>query len=413
MAAACGGGADAVRARIEHLLAGLPDTQRTELAVALAVDPRAGDDQYVKRVEWLARTHHRDPRTVRRHIDRGLVRIAEAIAGNTVPAPVRAGPWSTQELRVAVALDRRGPEVFELRRVVADHEGVAELDLAVTLGAPRSPRDDVHVDVFYGGTLKPVYRESASRVGYALVLPRPLRRGELHEYAIRTRVAPEAMKPYLVCVPRYPVALFDLRVRFPAAVGRPRVRRLDAVFQRDVDDPATAGTRSPSTGRATRTRGSAIWRPGWRSACAGSSGASAPHTIAQSAATAMVSASQARRTVIAVTANRALMSEVDFRSAGMCARSPAADSTEGQVASAAMSSGRSAPSMPGAPGSRSATTGTPCSNAVRSSARAKSSGSWASASQSRPMAGMSAAAPRTTSVIAGRQRSPGGRARAA
>ena len=241
LSTACGGGADAVRARIEHLLAGLPEAQRTELAVAFAIDPRVTDEQYVQRVDWLARTHHRDPRTVRRHIDRGLTRIAEAIAGHAAPPAVRAGPWSTQELRVAMALDRRGPEVFELRRVVADRDGLAELDLAVTLGATRSPRDDIHVDVFYGGTLKAVQRESAGRTGYALVLPRPLRRGELHEYAIRTRVAPEAMKPYLVCVPRYPVALFDLRVRFPAVAGRLRVRRLDAVFQRDVDDPGTPG----------------------------------------------------------------------------------------------------------------------------------------------------------------------------
>lgn len=237
--AACGGGPDAVRATLTHLLAGFAEADRTVLSTALGLNPAAGQRYYIDRVAWLASTGHRDPRTVRRHVDRVLVRVAELAVGQAVPAHPRTGPWSTRELRVAVNLDRPGAETYELRRVVADRDGLTELDLAVTIDAPR---DAVRIDVFYGGTLRAQRMESSTRIGYLLALPKALGRGDLHEYAIRTFVPPViAVKPYLVCVPRYPVALFDLRVRFPAGARPTRVRRLDSVFQRDVDDPSVPG----------------------------------------------------------------------------------------------------------------------------------------------------------------------------
>jgi hypothetical protein len=179
----------------------------------------------------------RDPRTVRRRVDEAINQLAEmATCGSRGRVADPADCWHTTELRVAVALDRAEPEVLEQRRIVADQDGIRELDLAVSLPVTRR---DLEVTVFYGGTLRDRGRESSDRLGFTLVLPTPLARGESHDFAMRFRLP--AVRPHMVCVPRHPCDLFDLRVRFGRKQIPPRVWTLQGTFQRDVTDPTCRG----------------------------------------------------------------------------------------------------------------------------------------------------------------------------
>ena len=69
------------------------------------------------------------------------------------------------------------------------------------------------------------------------MLPRPLARGETHDFAMLVRLPAGApMRPYFACVLKHPCALLDLRVRFDRARLPGQVRLLRNAFQRDVND---------------------------------------------------------------------------------------------------------------------------------------------------------------------------------
>ena len=110
------------------------------------------------------------------------------------------------------------------------------MDLAVSV-----PAGELSVSVFYGGTLEDRGMEASARVGFALNLPKPLARGESHDFAVLFR--PRVIKPHLVCVPKQPCELFDLRVRFARDRVPGHVWMLRGAFQRDVSDPEFKGQR--------------------------------------------------------------------------------------------------------------------------------------------------------------------------
>lgn len=229
--------------RLRPLVESLPDDLKIALRAAFALDERARKPFYQERVHWAASTLDRDDRTVRRRIDEGIEQIA-AMAVATREAELRprypSRSWHTEELRVTLALDQPVPEAFEFRRVIADADEIAVLDLALTLPVSgESGPGDLAVDVFHGGVLAGRVMESSDRVGLALRLPEPLRRGARHEIGLRFRA--HLGGPRYVCVPRHPCDLFDLHVRFGARVPE-RIVRLEKVFQSDAAD---AGTRRP------------------------------------------------------------------------------------------------------------------------------------------------------------------------
>ncbi|WP_410659429.1 hypothetical protein [Amycolatopsis sp. lyj-112] len=226
----------------------LPDDLRTAVLAAFALHDEARDAFYQERVRWLARSLVRDDRTARRRIDEGIERLAEiAVASTSESGPDSHGSpstrWHTEELRVALALDQPVPEGFEFRRIVADADDIAELDLAMTLTKSANHGEsfddkDLRVEVFHGGMLAERVMESSDRVGLALRLPVPLHRQGRHEIALRFRA--DLKEPHFVCVPRHPVDFFDLHVRFPVPVPV-EVVQLERVFQDDASDEATRG----------------------------------------------------------------------------------------------------------------------------------------------------------------------------
>ncbi|MTD59463.1 hypothetical protein GKO32_36590 [Amycolatopsis sp. RM579] len=178
--------------RLAELAGKLPHDLRVAVLAAFALHKDAQNPFYQERVRWLARTLERHDRTVRRRVDEAITRLAElAIAGQHPAGDQR---WHTEELRVTLALDRPVPESFVLRRIIADVDGVSEVDVPAA----------GEVEVFHGGTL----------AGRAVELPDTLRRGERHEIALRVRA--ELPQPQWLCVPRQPCDLFDLHLRFGA-----------------------------------------------------------------------------------------------------------------------------------------------------------------------------------------------------
>ncbi|WP_233599140.1 MULTISPECIES: hypothetical protein [unclassified Amycolatopsis] len=254
--AVCGTAGDAGNAAIRSMLSeclsewsrSLPEDLCTAVLAALGLHPEAVHPFYQERVSWLAGHLQRDDRTARRRIDEGIDRLAEVAVASTnesfeAEAVQPSRRWHTEELRVTLALDQPVPEVFEFRRIVADADDIAELDLALTLTdsvyrGEAIGADDLRVDVFHGGRLIGRAMESTDRVGLALHLPEPLQRQSKHEIALRFRA--EFRHPHFVCVPRHPVDLFDLHVRFPLPIPA-EVVRLERVFQDDASDEAARG----------------------------------------------------------------------------------------------------------------------------------------------------------------------------
>ena len=226
---------------LDQLADALPGDLRVALRAAFALCPEVRLPLYQDRVEWTATHLDRDPRTVRRRIDEAIDHVAQLATAGSLPARVTTAEtgWHTAELRMMLVLDRERPEAVEQRRIVSDQDDLTELDLAVTWAVESNEFD---VDVFYGGTLADRGMESSERRAFALELPRALARGESHDYAVHYRLSgEEAMRPHVVCVPKRPCTLFDLRVRFDRTRLPSRVWLLRGVFQRDISDPVRRG----------------------------------------------------------------------------------------------------------------------------------------------------------------------------
>jgi hypothetical protein len=231
--------------RLRPLAESLPDDLKIALVAAFALDERARKPFYQERVHWAAITLDRDDRTVRRRIDEGIEQIAALVVAGATEAGPRypSRSWHTEELRVTLALDQPVAEAFEFRRVIADADEIAVLDLALTLPVAgesgESVREsDLVVDVFHGGVLGRRVRESKDRFGLALRLPEPLRRGARHEIGLRFRA--NLREPRYLCVPRHPCDFFDLHVRFGENVPE-RIVRLAGAARGEANDPTSHG----------------------------------------------------------------------------------------------------------------------------------------------------------------------------
>lgn len=224
-----------VAARLRELADQLPDDLRLATLAAFAINSEARLPLYQDRVHWAAVQVDRDDRTVRRRVDEAIDQLADMATASPRSRPdAPVSGWHTTELQVVVVLDRGRPEVLERRRIVADMEGLRSLDLAVSL-----PHREVEASVLYGGTLVSRGLEASDRLGWSLSLPRALARRDEHDFAVRFHLP--AMRPYLMCVPRHPCDVFDLRVRFGDRAPS-RVWTLHGAFQRDVSDPLFHGS---------------------------------------------------------------------------------------------------------------------------------------------------------------------------
>jgi hypothetical protein len=151
--------------------------------------------------------------------------ILASLPGDAAP-PAEAGAetadgWFIESFGALLRLDADPVEALEFRSVIATVDGVIEL--VTSLSVPRAQdaaggAQDLESELLYGGSLERRGQPYDSFFQNVIVLPRPLRRGGRHEYAMRHRIpAGQRMVPHYVHVPYRRSDRFDLRVRFGAS----------------------------------------------------------------------------------------------------------------------------------------------------------------------------------------------------
>jgi hypothetical protein len=206
------------------------------LKVVLAFVRACGGDQGAWRAYWLQIRRLLDqdaPGAVTRSVlppwadDRGAGREQRASppageqAGAGSSSPDAPDAWFSESCTALLRLDARPIESFERRVVVAAADGVGEL--AISMSVPRRPGDrspahGLRAELLHGGSLELREQPFESYFRSVIVLPRALRRGERHHYAMRYQLPPDQpMAPHYVQVPLRRTDFFEARIRFDPA----------------------------------------------------------------------------------------------------------------------------------------------------------------------------------------------------
>lgn len=126
--------------------------------------------------------------------------------------------WFVESFSALLRLDTEPIEALEQRVIVATSDGLSEL--ATSLSVPRHPTDadqahGLESELLHGGSLELREQPYESYFKNVIALPRPLRKGERHGYALRHRIpAGQRMASHYVYVPFNRSDHFELRVRF-------------------------------------------------------------------------------------------------------------------------------------------------------------------------------------------------------
>jgi len=155
-------------------------------------------------------------------------------------APPESEGWFVESFSALLRLDTEPIEALEQRVIVATSDGLSEL--ATSVSVPRHPADDgqqhgLESELLHGGSLELREQPYESYFKNVIVLPRPLRKGERHHYALRLRIpAGQPMATHYVYVPLSRSDHFDLRVRFnprhlPQAVWTLRGAPTTVIYQ--------------------------------------------------------------------------------------------------------------------------------------------------------------------------------------
>lgn len=205
--------------RLSEALTRLPEDMRVVASVGLGLDPGSGQRFLEHRLAWLAEQRQYSARTMGRRLDEALRLLAEQLIKDA-ERPDSNG-WYVQSLKVVLRLDMESPETLEERVIVATVDGLAELSASISVPRHRDDPSSAHVldtELVYGGALRLQDHPSESQFRRVISLPKPLRAGERHEYALRTRIPPgQLMVPHYMHVPLRRSDFFQLRVRFNTA----------------------------------------------------------------------------------------------------------------------------------------------------------------------------------------------------
>ncbi len=126
--------------------------------------------------------------------------------------------WYIASFTALLRLDGDRVESWEKRRIVSAVDGLSEIVASVNV--PRHPDDPGQVprlesELVYGGQIQARQHPYDGYFQDVIVLPRPLRAGQSHEYWLRMRLpAGQRMAPHYAHVPYRRSDHFELRVRF-------------------------------------------------------------------------------------------------------------------------------------------------------------------------------------------------------
>ncbi|MEV4252731.1 hypothetical protein AB0J52_06130 [Spirillospora sp. NPDC049652] len=265
-----------VRWFLHQALAPLSAREASAITVGLALDG-SGDRRLEARLTRLGRETGCDPRTVRRHLDATLLKVAEqTCAVSPLENLPRAEPsWLIRQLDAHVRLGPSSTEIREARDLVSQEDGLREVGFSYSVGEPAADPDGVPIEVLRGGVVIARERCSATRTRVRVGLPHPLGRGEAHGVALKI-VVPHPL-PFYVCTPQHRCARFDLTVDFGSSVPE-RVWVVEDELALEAGDPrrARCPVRLDATGRAAasfahlspqRSYGLA-WSTGWSTSSA-------------------------------------------------------------------------------------------------------------------------------------------------
>ncbi|MFE6923065.1 hypothetical protein ACFVAV_18695 [Nocardia sp. NPDC057663] len=201
----------------------LPQQLRQAAVAALALDRSSNQPErrfLRQRVQALAATFDRDPRTAARRIDEAFLMLAELLAEkesvlvdicNTTPGDT----WYTDSLRATLYLDEDPVRLIEERRIVST---VPELDTIVfswSVSSDSSEQRNISANILSGGSLTETLRIGRSHVDFRMKLAKAIGVGQRHDYSASIVLGPrDSIRPYYVVVPWRVCRFFRLRIRF-------------------------------------------------------------------------------------------------------------------------------------------------------------------------------------------------------
>lgn len=215
------------------------------LRVAMAFVAACGGDQQAWRVYWTRVRRLLDaaaPADLACSVsppwadgDQPSPRV-EAAAPAVVPGRGAVGEtegWFIESYSAVVRVGAGLVEVIARRTIVATVDNLREIVTSVSVPRPPDALDRptaLESELLFGGSLE---RRGKPYDGYftnVIALPRPLGRGERHEYGLRLAIPPgQLMATHFLHVPYRRSDHFDLRVRFGRTVTPRRVWLLDGV----------------------------------------------------------------------------------------------------------------------------------------------------------------------------------------
>jgi hypothetical protein len=240
-----------VGSTVVNLLKDLPPDLRLAVAAALAIAPGVQHRFLTERVGWLADRLNCDDRTARRRIDHGFDLLVESAlrresGARSTPAGAVPDACHVESFRGVLRLDTPSPELIEERTIVAIQDAVSEIVVAFSLPRPsreEAPEPDLDASVLHGGRIKYPEHVTDSHYRYVVELPRPLRRGETHHYAVQYKLPyGRPISPHYTIVPLRPCKSAELIVRFPADRPPRTVWLLDGVPPRVIDSTRPVGS---------------------------------------------------------------------------------------------------------------------------------------------------------------------------
>ncbi|HEX5404887.1 MAG TPA: hypothetical protein VFX16_21570 [Pseudonocardiaceae bacterium] len=232
---------DRLSERLRILSDRLPEDLRLAVTIALGLHPDTKQPFLQDRVQFLADLQKRDVRTIRRRMDEGFDLLAEMATKPDETAVRGSGlDWYIDRVEAILRMDKPSPVCFERRRIVAERDGLDQIQVMFTL-----PRDqhraadehDLYAELSFGATLLATDRKSDNRFDFQLGLPEPLATGDRHEYGMRWGVPPnQPMRTHYVFFPDRRCDEFRLRIRFDRDRRPSTVWRVTEVFHREIDD---------------------------------------------------------------------------------------------------------------------------------------------------------------------------------
>jgi hypothetical protein len=232
----------------------LPHHLRLAVTTPLGLNPDAQFRFLQQRIDWLAAEQDRSPGTCRRRIDEAMTRLVEAAftpeAGQSTTPVSREHAWHLREFEAILSLDGDKPRCTESRTIVADRDGVDRIWWSLTL--PRHDHAtpaDLDVIVLHGAQPLSKERPSARRILMHLGLPRKLKAGEVHDFALQVSLPRgQSMSPRYVFWPERRCERFRFVARFGQQAVPSAVWRVDHVFHRDADEIDTGRDYLPMDG---------------------------------------------------------------------------------------------------------------------------------------------------------------------